>query len=522
MTLATRFFIRPLLPIALLLCAAASYAAKVAVYHTSDAHGWYSARPALWDKENSTRTIGGFPALASLLAKEKLPWLLLDSGDMFQGTPEGILTKGMASAVLMNQLGYAAAVPGNHDYDYGEGPLKAMVSSAAFAVLGANVYYKDGGAPVPYLKPYVLAERDGKKIAVLGLLGRHTATATLPAHVKHLDFRDEAAAAARLLPEIKKLSPDAVIVLAHFGLSEEFSLRRVDISTRTFAEDPYGTLRVARAAPGIDLLLGGHNHAAFLKGWRDPVSGTVFGESGYGLSYVTRAELDFDDATGKLKGVKAELVPLWTDETGEDPAVIKTVAGFNADVERAMGRAVGRAEGDLGFSADGLDSAIGSWLCDITRKSAGTDLAFHNTKALRAEIRKGEVRLRDLYQAMPFDNTIITMRLTGAQVRRLIEDNLIHGRSYIQVSGLEFEFSGGGDGPHRVTKLLRGGREIKPEEEFTVATNSYLAGGGDRGAVFAEGRAIKDTMLPVRDLMEAAFSAGPVSPPAAGRIRRLP
>lgn len=519
MTSMPRLIARPLLSAALLLCAAASYAAKVAVYHTSDVHGWYSARPALWDKENSTRTIGGFPALASLLAREELPYLLLDSGDMFQGTPEGILTKGMASAVLMNQLGYAAAVPGNHDYDYGEAPLKAMVSSAAFAMLGANVYVKGTGAPAPYLKPYVVLERGGRKIAVLGLMNGYTSTLTFPPYVKHLEFRDEAAAAARLLPELKKAGADAVIAIAHLGLSDELSLKRLDISTWTFPADG-GTLRVARGAPGIDLILGGHNHAAFLKGWRDPVSGTWLGESGYGLSYVTRAELDFDDGTAKLKGIKVENLPLWTDETGEDPAVIKTVAGFGADVEREMGQAVGAALGDLGFSPEGLDSAIGNWGCDVTRAAAGTDLAFQNTKGIRSEIRKGEVRLRDLYQAVPFDNTVVTMRLTGAQIKRMLADNIYNGRSLMQVSGLEVAFKGVSGRPAEV-RIYRGGREIGDAEEFTVATNSYLAGGGDGGGVFSNGKDLKDTLLPVRDMLIDAFKAGPVSPPATGRIRRL-
>lgn len=519
MTTTPRFLVRALLSAALLLCAAGAYAAKVAVYHTSDVHGWYSARPALWDRENSTRTIGGFPALAALLAKEKLPYLLLDSGDMFQGTPEGILTKGMASVVLMNQLGYAAAVPGNHDYDYGEGPLRAMVSSAAFAVLGANVYYKDGGGPAAYLKPYVLVERGGKKIAVLGLMNRYTSTLTFPPYVKHFDFRDEGAEAARRLPELEKLGADAVVAIAHLGLSDDLSLRRLDISTWTFSGDR-GALRVARSAPGLDLLLGGHNHAAFLKGWRDPVSGAWLGESGYGLSYVTRAELDFDDKTGKLKGLKVENLPLWTDETGEDPRVLKTVAGFSADVDREMGQTVGEALGDLGFSPDGLDSAIGNWGCDATRAAAGAALAFQNTKGIRAEIRKGTVRLRDLYQAVPFDNTVVTMRLTGAQIKRMLADNIYNGRSLMQVSGLEVGFKGSSGRPSGI-RIYREGVEIKDDEEFAVATNSYLAGGGDGGAVFSEGRDIRDTMRGVRDILIDAFKAGPVTPPASGRITRL-
>jgi len=496
-------------------------ALTIDIYHTSDVHGWYSARPAAWDKENSTRPIGGFPALAALVKKDRNPRILLDSGDMFQGTPEGILTKGMASVKLMNQLGYGAAVPGNHDYDYGEAPLLAMISTATFPFLGANLYYKGTDSNTVYLKPYTIIKKAGKKIAVLGLLGKHTATSTLPSNVRHLDFHDEAAEAAKWLPEIKAAKPDAVIIITHMGLSDELSIKRVDISSLTFATPDWGTLWLARKTKGADLILGGHNHSAFIKGYHDPLSGVWLGESGYGLSYVTRAALRFNDKTGKLAGIKVDNIPLWTDVTGEDPKVLKTVAGFAAEVERAMGRVVGTAATDLNFSPEGLDSGIGDWGCDLTREAAGTDLAFQNTKGIRAEIKKGAVRLRDLYQAVPFDNTVVTMRLNGAQLKRIMADNISNGKTFMQVSGLEVEFRQGlGRGPAEI-RLIRNGAEIRPEEEFTVATNNYLAGGGDGGAVFNEGKDITDTLLPVRDLMIKAFADGPVSAPATGRIRRL-
>lgn len=512
---------RRLLPVLFLLLPAAAAAEKVVIYHTSDVHGWYSARPAEWDNENPSRLIGGFAALSALVRQEDHPVLLLDSGDMSQGTPEGILTRGLASVELMNELGYAATVPGNHEYDYGEGPLKVFASSASFPVLGANIRLKETGAVPPHLKPYTIVERGGKRIAVLGLAGRHTGTSTLPQNVAHLDFRDEAAEAAGWLGEIRRSSPSAVVMLIHLGLDERLSLRRVDISTWTFDEAPPGTLRVARAAPGFDLVLGGHNHTALLKGYRDPVTGTVFGESGYGLSYTTRAELDFDERTGELKSVDAALVPLWTDETGEDPAVLEMIAGFRADVESRMGRVLGRAADDLTQDPGWLDSPIGNVLCDLTRAATGADIALHNTKAIRAPIRKGEVRLRDLHQSLPFENTIITMRLYGSDLRRIMADNIIHGRSFMQVSGMEVEFrAGDGAGP-AVLRLLRGGREIADGDDFLVATNSYLSGGGDHAGGFSAGRDVRDTMKPVRGVIEDALARGQLKAPAGGRIRRL-
>ncbi len=500
-----------------------SYAAaeKVVVYHTSDAHGWYSARPAEWDNDQPSRLIGGFAALSARISKEKDPVLLLDSGDMFQGTPEGILTRGLASAALMNALGYAATVPGNHEYDYGERALEVIASSAAFPVLGANVYLKGTGTAPSYLKPYTVAERGGKRIAVLGIAGRHTATSTLPQNVAALDFRDEAAEASRWLAEIRRSSPSAVVLLIHLGLDERLSRGRLDVSTWTFAEAPPGTLRVARAAPGFDLVLGGHNHTALLRGYRDPVSGAVLGESGYGLSYTTRVELDFDGTTGELKDVTAELVPLWTDETGEDPAVLKLIAGFRAEVERGMSRVLGRAADDLPQDPGWLDSPIGNLLCDLTREAAGADIALHNTKGIRAPLRKGKVRLRDLHQSLPFENTIVTMRLYGSDLKRIMADNIIHGRSFMQVSGFEAEFLPGGGPRPAALRLLRGGREINDGDDFLVATNSYLAGGGDHSAGFSAGRDVRDTMRPVRGVIEDALAAGPLKAPAGGRIRRL-
>ncbi len=479
----------------------AAWSLTVPVYHTSDVHGWYFSRPAKWDKANSTRTIGGFPALSALLKAEKAPYILLDSGDTFQGTPEGTLTKGLATAKLMTQLGYSAGTVGNHDYDYSEPNLRQVLKASAFPWLGANIYVKETGAQTDYAKPYVMVERAGKRIAIIGISGRHTATSTLPTHVKHLEFRNEAAEAARWTEEVRqKEKADAVVLLVHMGFGADL-YGQVEISTWTFtdAQTAHGTLPIARAARP-EVLLGGHNHVGMLKGYYDKESGTLLSESYFGLTAVTRVNLEFDDATGKFTGATAELIPLWTDRTGEDPAVLETLKVFSSEVDKEMSAVIGQSAADLGGSPAGLDSGIGNWFTDAMRRQSGSDVAIQNTAGIRSELRKGDIRIRDVFQVMPFENTLVKLTMTGDQLKRLMADNLRGGFSKLQISGMKVSFRKTEKGPADI-KLERNGAEIKPEEKFTVATNNYLTTGGTGGKTFAEAEKSEDTMLPIRDLL---------------------
>lgn len=500
------------------------YALTISVYHTGDVHGWYSSQPAAWDKKNSTRTVGGFPALSALIKKDTNPYILLDSGDTFQGTPEGNMTKGMASVVLMNQLGYSAALVGNHDYDYTEDNLRVLASSSSFPWLGANVYAKDTGTEPSYLKPYTIIRKAGKKIAVIGIAGRHTAITTFPSYVKHLDFRDEAGEAAKWTEEVKtKEDPDAILILAHVGFGAGV-VSRTDISTRTFTDDEtrFGTVAIARAARGANVVMGGHNHVGLLKGWHDPKSGALLTESYSWLTDVSRITLRFDDATGKFTGATDELIPLWTDTTGEDPAVIATIKQFSGVVDEEMSKPLGESEVDLGPDADGLNSPIGNWMADAMRRQAGTDMAFQNTSGIRAAIKKGTLKIRDIYQVMPFENTLIKLKMTGAQIRRLIGDNLPGGKAKMQVSGLTVRFRLPPGGKATDIVLERDGKVIADDEEFSVVTNSFLTSGGTGGRAFKEGKDLTDTLLPVRDyLMKDVKETSPLKLPAGPRYTKL-
>lgn len=499
---------------------ASAWSLTISVYHTSDVHGWYYSRPAKWDKENSTRTIGGFPALSALVQADKNPKLLLDSGDTFQGTPEGTLTKGLATVTMMNHLGYSAAAVGNHDYDYSEANLREMVKQSKFPWLGANLYVKETGKAPDYVLPYKMVTAGGKRIAVIGILGEHTVTSTLPLNVKHLEFRSETAEAARWTKEVReKENPDAVLILAHNGLGAPHGMD-MTAWTPTEAHASSGTLGIARAS-GADVVFGGHIHASLPGGYRDPVSGALLVESGSSLTHVSRVTLDFDDKTGKLKATAVELVPLWTDLTGEDQAAIAKLKVFSAQVDAEMGRRVSESAVDLGKSADGTDSPIGNWFADAMRRQSGADIAFQNTSGIRAEMKAGTITVRDVFQVMPFENTLVKLTLTGEQLRRLMADNFPNGFSKLQVSGLNVTVKKPYDDPASVT-LERNGKPVADADKFSVATNNYLTTGGTGGRVFSEDAKAEDTMQPIREVLMKDIADNPVRAlPAGGRIVRL-
>jgi len=500
-------------------------AKTIVIYHTSDVHGWYSSRAARWMPENPDRKIGGFPALAAMTKREKQPYILLDSGDLFQGTPEGTLTRGAASAELMNKLGYSAAAVGNHDYDYGEkNLLKNFIKKADFPLLGANVYYAKTGKPVSYLKSYIIVKKAGKKIAVLGLAGSHTSHSTLPSNVKHLIFKDEAEEARKWVKKIKQTEkPDLIICLLHNGLAIANGI--LDISTRTFSgkeSENMPALRVARNAKGIDILLGGHIHTGYLKGYYDKPSKTLLTESYWGLSHVSRIKAEFDDKTGKFVGAKAELVPLWTDETGEDKNVLSALQKIEKKVSKEMDIVIGRSEGEIGTIKGSFDSPIGNWVTDIMKEYAKTDIAFQNTHGIRSTLPGGEIKIRNLFEVMPFDNTLVKMTMTGEQIKQLMRDNLRKDYSKMQVSGIKVKFKTDSNGNIEKLEIYRNGRPVKAGEKFSVVTNNYLSSGGSGGKAFTQSQDITNTMIPVRTmLIEWVKTRSPIKIPKTGRIVKL-
>ena len=513
--------------------AAPAYADTVVIYHTSDVHGGYSAHQA--KRNGEQKDIGGFAALSSLIKQEKNPYLLLDSGDTFQGTPEGNFSKGMATAELMNRLGYSAMVPGNHDFDYGMGVLENMAKAFNFPVLGTNMYSKATKKNPYFMYPYTVRIVGGHKIAILGIVGTHTATSTLPANVKDYYFGDEAKEAKKWVKIItKKEKPDAIVVLAHIGLGGPYGGKRIEVREILPEMETSGTLAVARAIAGYPaVIFGGHNHTAFKTSYKDEKSGILLQESGSSLYNVSRVELEFDDKTGKLVKTSGGLVELWTEDTGTDESLLPVIQKYKDSADKVMNEEISYTNIDLdrNYRLPGIDSMAGDWFSDAMRRQAKADIGVQNSGGVRTNIPKGKITFRDIYQIMPFDNTLVVTELTGQQVYDMVNHS-VHLKggnptTTLQFSGLRAEWkiaeadpSAKTDSKTEVIKVelcgntCDSGNPVFSPIDYTatyrVATNNYLVGGGNGGSVIGQGKVLEDNQRVLRDYLIDDLKTSPV------------
>ncbi len=489
--------------IAALTCGSRALAAmpiKIRVYHTNDVHGWIMPRP---DKLQTRRLIGGAAAFASLIGKEAGPKLILDAGDWWQGTPEGgALTKGMAVTEVFNAIGYDAVVIGNHEYDNGIDFLRHMVDKLKMPVLSANTFGEDGKL-VAWARPWIIKEVAGVKVGIFGLTTANMANLSFPKHIVGLVFRREVDVARAAVKALKRQGATVIIAVTHIGLEEENHGREGD---RT----------LAREVPGIDLIVGGHSHTFLNRPIR--IEETLIVQAGRYLEKAGRAELVIDPKTRKVVASSAELIELWPDRVGEDPAVKAIVAKHTEAVGMLFETVIASAPVALGRESD-RENAVGDWMTDCYREMLGTDIAFINGGAIRADIPAGPVTLRALFNAMPFDNLLVKLMMKGVALRAVF-DHGVGMERIAQISGAKIEYYRPKPAHERIAAAAIAGAPLDDAKTYSIATLDFLANRGDGYSVFDRFVSSEATGALARDLLnECARKQSVIAVPASGRLK---
>lgn len=476
----------------------------VRVYHTNDVHGWIMARPDALDHD---RPIGGEATFKALIDRDPGPKLVLDAGDWWQGTPEGSLTKGAAVAEVFNAVGYDAVEIGNHEFDAGQDNLKALIGKLKMPVLAANIYGADGKR-VPWTRPWIIKEVDGVKFGIFGLLTTHMGELEFPKNIAGLTFRREVDEARDDVKALRRQGADVIIAVTHVGFED--------------ADKPKfeGDQTLAREVAGIDLIVGGHTHTTLKIPYRDPMHGTLIVQAGSYLFRAGRATFKIDPKTHHVISSSDELFELHPDRIGEDPAVMAVVARQTQAAGAAFETVVATATAAL-VRALGPDqeSGLGSWMADCYRARAGADVAVQNAGGIRSDIPAGPVTLRRLFSVMPFDNDLVLVRMSGAQLRSVLEHAVAAPR-LDQISGAVVAFRPGPAGTRGLVSATVGGAPLDDAKTYSVATLDFLVSGGGGYRDFAQASSRSPLGVPARDALRACAAAQKlVAPPAPGRLK---
>ncbi len=447
----------------------------------NDLHGQLDVTRKVGGKE-----VGRADYLAAYLKQresENNNTLLVHAGDIVgASSPVSALQQDEPTIELLNKMGFDVGTVGNHEFDEGVAEMMRLIdggthpktgdfSGADFPYVAANVVDKESGEPI--LPPYVVKKVNGMPIGFIGVALSDTPSVVIPSAVAGVEFTDETEAINKAAAELKEQGVEAIVVLAHNpGNSQSdgsnASGEIVDIAKNVDDE--------------VDVMFGGHNHSYL----NTEVDGKLLVQSyAYGTAF-SDVDLQIDPRTKDIVTKKAEIVTTFHDGIEPDAEVKEMLGKYEAEVAPIINQVIGTAKTTLtaGQNTAG-ESALGNFIADAQRDAMKTDFAFMNPGGIRADIEQGEVTWGELYNVQPFNNDLVKMTLTGQQVIDLLNQQWQNGQTrMLQISGLTYTWSNN----KVVSVKLPDGTAIDPAAEYTVAANSFLAGGGDDFTIFNQGK----------------------------------
>lgn len=429
--------------------------------------------------------------------------LVLDAGDTFHGQTISTLVKGESIVKVMNTIKYDAMVPGNHDFNYGQERLVELSQMTDFPIIAANILKADGSTLLP---SYIIKEMKGVKVGIFGLATPETTYKTNPNNVTGLTFEDPTVAAEKMVRELEGKA-DIIIALSHLGLDESST---------------YTSKLVAEKVEGIDLIVDGHSHTVLTEGMK--VGDTLIVQTGEYDKNLGIVEMVYAD--GKVSTSKASLITRESaEQLAEDADVLKAVEGITAEQDKITSVVIGNTAVEL----DGLrehartgETNLGNLITEAMLKATEADIALTNGGGIRASIDVGDITKGEVITVLPFGNYVVVKKVKGSDIIAALE----HGVSqypaanggFPHVAGIRFAFDSSKEAGSRVTKAEINGKALDVNMEYLLATNDFMAVGGDNYTMLASGQVIKE--LPGLDevVMDYIASLGTVEIKIDGRV----
>ena len=424
---------------------------KLIVIGINDTHGaLLSVPPPKWLAKTTNTDIGGADWFAgyvnAIRAQAKAAGdsvVILDGGDLFQGTLISNQFQGRSVVDAYNAIGVTAAAVGNHEFDFGLAVLKDRMAQARFPILAANVFLKGTTTRPDWAKPYTIVEAAGTKVGIIGLATVDTPLTTNPANISEFEFQEGGPIAAALADELRKQGCTIVLITCHMG-----------------TEGDHEVQRLAEAVKGkVDGIVSGHHHKAI--GPPPLVVGNIpIVQAGSKLVAFSTIELTLDAKGAPTKFAVNEgtypnpggpqpllhvadgLPAQWRGTAIEsDAKVAGILRDYDVQVKKLRESTIGATAVTL--LKGGKDDLLANLCADALRSGAGgglkADFSFQNSGGLRVpEIAAGQITFGQVFDLYPFDNQQVVVALPASQVRNALETVLRLGRGPLRVSGMSY------------------------------------------------------------------------------------
>jgi len=468
---------------------------RLTILHTNDLH----AHDESFLEHG--RSIGGLPRIGHMIrflrSKDPKHTLVIDAGDIFQGTPLFTKYKGDVEVNMLNKIGYDIYTIGNHEFDEGPQNLAKQLSQAKFAIISCNLDCTKEPELAALVKPSIVKEIDGQKIAFIGAEAPDLNALSLSTggvRIKSVDtdwmqpIKDEVA-------KYKSQGINKIILVTHIGLDRDKEL--------------------AKEIPDVDAIIGGHSHTrldeAVVVDHPDGTSTTIVQTGCYGRT-LGELELTFD-AKGKVESRNYHLINI-TEKIHDEPDLKAYVDEKVAPLLALRHEILSKAQGE--FSKDFFnlpwDSTIGDLLTDAwfeEGKQYGVQMAFQNRGGIRAGLDEGDISAESVEELLPFPNKVTFATISGQSVLANLEHSFKGpglGGSFLDEHGLKIAYDPTKpDGSHVVFALLQDQdgkwKPIDPKQKYKIVVNDFTYTGGE-GFKFQEGAT---DVQPTADRMSVAF-----------------
>ncbi len=503
------------------------------ILHTNDIHGGIVPREATFLNPDFPPMIGGgayISAYVDGVREECLEsgeyCLLIDAGDIYQGTPTGNYESGKFIIEWMNAVGYDMMTLGNHDFDDGADNAIVLSEQADFPVICSNfVDSTTGVIPCPVL-PYEILEIEGVKIAFIGLTTTDTYGLVTPELLGNYIFLNEVETTERYISEVEEQGADLIILVSHLGQPGDPDKYLERVYDAWSAGEEYtkdfcmNHVEFTCLVSGIDLIVSGHTHIGFAEPWISPINHTIVVQGYANGTGIGRIRLAINTESGTLIGYDLpegeEYISLLHDEFWPDQEMAEMIEDFRVIAEAGMDEVISEANEQI--PRGNAEHPLGRLIADAMLWSTDADVALMNRGGVRAAIPRGLITPRVLYQSIPFEEDLFVFEITGAELKDILETGMQGRRRDMEIGGLTAYRNQAMPDGEKIEDMLIDGEPFDPEKIYRFVTTGYLAIGNIGYDIMLEHESVSAGVTLMDAVMGYISLLGEITPDNQTRI----